>query len=151
MHTINTTVDIPICLLMEDIKAAMIEDAEMQMLKWYIIRRWPHTKDELEPGLEGSWLIRHRFAMIDGIAMKGKWIIVPYLLQKQQSHGHLDNVTPSESVSILDQHGYWHREDSKSMCHVLRIPMHTVTGNSTTWWNTIQAMGRSLCWHIHGE
>ena len=37
---INTTVDIPICLSIEDIKAAPEEDTELQVLKWYVIRGW---------------------------------------------------------------------------------------------------------------
>ena len=41
------------------------------------------TKKEVEPGVERYWPIRHELAMIDGIVMTGKQIIVPYLLQRQ--------------------------------------------------------------------
>ena len=46
IHTINTTVDIFICTLIEDIMAVTNEYADLQMLKTYIIKKWPHTKDE---------------------------------------------------------------------------------------------------------
>ena len=47
IHTINTVVDIAI-----SIKAAINEDAELQLLKQYIIRGWPNTKHTVEPGVE---------------------------------------------------------------------------------------------------
>ena len=49
-HTINTTVDNPISNWIEGIKAATNENAELQMLKQYIIRGRSHTKNEVEPG-----------------------------------------------------------------------------------------------------
>ena len=33
-------------------KAATEEDVELQLLKRYISRRWPHTKEAVEPGVE---------------------------------------------------------------------------------------------------
>ena len=56
----------------ENIRAAMNKDMELRMLKNYIIRRWPHTKDDIESGVERYWLIRHKLVMIDGIAMEDK-------------------------------------------------------------------------------
>ena len=56
----------------ENIRAAMNEDAELHMLKTYTIRRWPHTKDEVQPGVERYRLIRHDLVMIDGVAMNDK-------------------------------------------------------------------------------
>ena len=77
IHTIITTV----CTSIEDIKQVMNKNKDLQMLKTYIIREWPHTKDEVEPGTERSGLIRHEQAMIDGSAVKGKCIIIPDILQ----------------------------------------------------------------------
>ena len=66
------TVDIPINALTEDEKPAMNKDADLQILKQYIVRGWLHTKDEVEPGVERSWLIRHKLIIINGVAMEGK-------------------------------------------------------------------------------
>ena len=80
------------------------------MLKWHIIKGWPHTKDEVEPDKERYWLIRYKLVAIDGINMKGKQIIVLYTLQKQileqfySNHMGIKNVMPNERGSILDQH-----------------------------------------------
>ena len=83
MHMINITVDIAICMSIQDIKSSTEEDEELKMLKWYINRGWWHTKEWVEPGLEKYWLMRHGLTIIDSIAMKGIWIIIPYLLQRQ--------------------------------------------------------------------
>ena len=57
--------------------------AELQMLQAYIIRGWLQNKDDLEPTLQGYLPIRHELAIIDGVAMKGKQIIIPFSLQMQ--------------------------------------------------------------------
>ena len=59
IHTITRTVNIPICMSKEDIKAAREEDAEFEMLRRYTIRGMPHTKDAVELGVERNWPIRH--------------------------------------------------------------------------------------------
>ena len=45
------------CISIDDIRTAMSEDTELQMLKWYIIKGWLHARDKMEPGLERDWLI----------------------------------------------------------------------------------------------
>ena len=52
MHTINTSVNVPIYTYEEDIKAATEEDAELQMLKRYIIGGWLDLTKAVEPGSE---------------------------------------------------------------------------------------------------
>ena len=82
IHTISTSVDVPICTCVKDLKVAT-EDVELQVLKRYIIGGWPDSKEAVEPGAEKFWPIRHEFAMINGIVMKGKHITIPCPLQKQ--------------------------------------------------------------------
>ena len=83
IHVISTAADILVYMSIEDITAAIIEDAELQMVQTNIIRGWPPNKEELEPMLAGYWPIRNDLAMTDGVAMKGKQIIIPFTLQKQ--------------------------------------------------------------------
>ena len=52
IYTNNTTVDVPICTSIKDIKSATEEDAEQERLLTYIIRGWPHTKEVAELGVE---------------------------------------------------------------------------------------------------
>ena len=43
-HTIHTLVDIPVCTLIEDIRAAVSEDVELQILQAHIIKFWLQNK-----------------------------------------------------------------------------------------------------------
>ena len=77
------------CTSIADIKVATEEDSELQVLKRYLIRGWPHTKDSSGVGVDKYWLIRHELTMIEGITLKGKHLFIPYLLQRhilQQLH-----------------------------------------------------------------
>ena len=112
-HTINAIADILICRSIGDIKAATEKDAKLQMLKGYIIRGLPHTKEAVEQGVEKYWPIRNELTTIDGIAVKGKHIIIPYPLQRQflvQLHNNYMGIekTCLTSVSVLDQHECCH-------------------------------------------
>ena len=51
MHRINTPAVIPVCRLIEDIRAAWPEDAELQMLHTHThkLREWPHNKENWNP------------------------------------------------------------------------------------------------------
>ena len=40
-------------------------------------------KDEVEQSMKHYWSSRHKLPMINGIAMKSKRIIIPFLLQRQ--------------------------------------------------------------------
>ena len=70
MHAISTTVDIPICTSIEDIQPSTRQDADLQRLKSYIIQGGPHTKDEVQHGLQKYQPGKHELVMIDGIVMK---------------------------------------------------------------------------------
>ena len=43
IQTNSTTIDIPICTSIEDVRPATDEDADLQMLNTNIIRGWPHN------------------------------------------------------------------------------------------------------------
>ena len=43
IHTISIVEDVLVFILIGDIRAAMSEDAELQMLQTHIIRSWPQT------------------------------------------------------------------------------------------------------------
>ena len=98
IHTISTSVDVPVCTSIEDIKVATGEDAVLQMLQKYIIGGLPHLREVVEPEEEKYWPIRHELTMADDIVMKDKCIIIPFLLQKEvleQLHSnHMGNEKP---------------------------------------------------------
>ena len=94
-----------VCTSVEDIWNTMSTGTELEMLCIYIICGWPQNKDYLESTLWGYWAIRHDLAIIDSVAMKWKWIIKSFSLDKdirattQQPHGDRKDKTPcKESV-----------------------------------------------------
>ena len=53
------------------------------MLKSFIIVGWPSMKDELHSDLRPCWSYRDDLVVIDGVVMKGRWIIIPTALKQQ--------------------------------------------------------------------
>ena len=52
VHVISTSVNIPVCTSIEDIQTATHKDADLQKLKSYIIKGWPHKKDKVEQSMK---------------------------------------------------------------------------------------------------
>ena len=71
--------DLSVCTSMRDIQERTARDAHLQELKAYVIKGWPHQKEDIQK----YWPIRHGFATIDSMAIKGKSVIIPSQLQMQ--------------------------------------------------------------------
>ena len=52
------------------------------MLKTIIITGWPRIRDQLHMDIRPYWSYRGDMAVIDGVVMKGRHIIVPQNLQQ---------------------------------------------------------------------
>ena len=66
---------------------SQIQQAGMQdrYLKWLtnnIISGWPATNDQLHQDIKPYWSYKDDLAVIDGIVMKGRCIIVPEVLKQ---------------------------------------------------------------------
>ena len=66
-----------ICIIQE----ATALDKHLQDLKAYIIKGWPHKKEDVARNIQKYWPIRCKLAIKDGVAMKGKGVIIPSQLQ----------------------------------------------------------------------
>ena len=51
------------------------------MLSDLVLHSWPLTKVEVQQELQPNWSFRDEIAIIEGIVMKGRRIIVPAVLQ----------------------------------------------------------------------
>ena len=64
------------------------------ILKNSIIVGWPSMRDEVHSDLRPYWCYRDDLVVIDGVVMKGRWIIIPMALKQQvldQLHrNHMD-------------------------------------------------------------
>ena len=125
INKISTVVDFPICTLIEDIRAAMSEDAELQMPQTHITRGWPQNKDQLQPSFSGYVPLRYDLAKIND-GNEGQMNNDTFYIAKadilsvaQQSHGDRKDATPCERVSALDQPECHDTMHGQAMCHML--------------------------------
>ena len=75
MHTISNAADIPIYTSIHIHRGHTGSNQPRcgtVKAKKYIIRGWPHFKDEVEHSIQKYWPIRNELAMINDVAMKCK-------------------------------------------------------------------------------
>ena len=83
IDAIQKATDIPECMSISQIQQATTQDNHFQCLKSFIIAGWPSTKDELHSDLRPYWSCRDELAVIDGVVMKGRCILIPTSLKQQ--------------------------------------------------------------------
>ena len=83
VDTIQSATDILECISIAHIQHTMAQDEHLQHLKSIIITGWQSTKDELHSNIRPYWSYRDDLAVIDGVVMKGRCIIVPAELKQQ--------------------------------------------------------------------
>ena len=76
--------DVPESMSMWHIQQATVQDEHLQWLKHFIITGWLDTKDQLHQDIWPYWSFRDDLAVIDGVIMKGRYILMPEV-PKQQS------------------------------------------------------------------
>ena len=65
------------------IQQASAQDEHLQCFKSFIITGWPRTKDEMHSDLKPYCSYRDELAIIDGVVLKGRCIIIPTSLTQQ--------------------------------------------------------------------
>ena len=83
VDAIQSVNDVPECMSISQIQQAIAKDEHLQWLKNNIISGWPVTKDQLHLDIRPYWSYEDDLAVIDGIVMKGKCIIIPKVLKQQ--------------------------------------------------------------------
>ena len=74
---------IPECMSISQIQQATVQDENLQYLKNIKISGWLATKDQLHIYKRPYWSYKDDLAVIDGIVMKGRCIIIPEVLKQQ--------------------------------------------------------------------
>ena len=82
IDTIQNVTDIPECISIKKIQQASTQDEHLQHPNSSIIAGWPSTRDELHSDLRLDWSYRDDLVVIDGVAMKGRCIIIPAVLKQ---------------------------------------------------------------------
>ena len=83
IDAIQSATDIPECMSILQIQWASTQVDHLQHLKSFIIAGWPSTKDEMYRDLKPYWPYRDELAVIDGVVLKGRHIIIPTSLKQQ--------------------------------------------------------------------
>ena len=83
INVIETCMITPECMEIEEIQLAAIGDGHICNLSNYILCDWPATKAKVQKEVKLHWSFRYNIAVIEGIAMKRKRIIIPTSPQKK--------------------------------------------------------------------
>ena len=75
--------DVLECISISQIQQATVQDKHLQCLKNIIISGWLATKYQMHINIRPYWSYKDDLAVIDGIAMKGRHIIIPKVLKQQ--------------------------------------------------------------------
>ena len=81
IDAIQCMTDILECISISQIQQASAQDKHLQHLKNIIITGWLNTKDELHGDLRPYWSFRDDLAVLGGVVMKGRHVIIPAILK----------------------------------------------------------------------
>ena len=83
IDTTQSMTDISECISISQIQHTSAQDEHLQHLKNIIITGWLGTKDKVHSNLRPYRSYRDDLAVIDGVVMKGRCIIIPAQLKQQ--------------------------------------------------------------------
>ena len=83
VDAIQVSLNIPECMSIQQIWQVSGQDEHLQQLKGYIIVGWPEIKDKVQQDIRTYWSFKDDMAVIDGIIMKGRHVIIPEILKTQ--------------------------------------------------------------------
>ena len=75
VDTIQTTTNILDCMTIQPLQQATLQDDHLQLLKDYIIRGWPDSKDQIPQDMWTYWTLWDDMAVING-AILTSWHVV---------------------------------------------------------------------------
>ena len=70
-------------MTMHELWEATSQDQHLQGLMKYVIQRWPESKNQLPQDIRTYWMFRDNMAVINGVVIKGRLIVIPEVLQQQ--------------------------------------------------------------------
>ena len=108
IDAIQSATDIPECISIAQIQQASAQDDHLQHLKSFIIAGWPSTKDKLHRDVRPYWSYRDNLAVIDGVIMKGRQIVIPTVLKQQVlDQLHTNHMGIEKTKLLMCESIYW--------------------------------------------
>ena len=83
VDTIQNTTNIPECVSILQNQQMTAQDEHLQHLKNIIITGWPNRKDQLHINIRPYWSYKDNLAVIGGVVMEGRCILIPESLKQQ--------------------------------------------------------------------
>ena len=109
------------------------------MKKNHIIAGWPDTKDMLHADLKAYWSYRDELAVIDGVILKGRHIIIPTNLRHQiLEQLHTNHMGIEKTTLPAHESVYWPSINAdidsfiKNILHVFTSSRHSQRRRSST-------------------
>ena len=82
INVIQSTTNIPECMTTHELQEATSQDQHPQNFMEYVIQGWPESKNQLPQDIRTYWMFRDYMAVIDGVVIKGRCIVMPETLQQ---------------------------------------------------------------------
>ena len=77
---IETPGNLSVCTSLCDTQEVTLRDLHLQELEAYVIKGSSHKRENMVQDIQSYWPIRHELDIIDGVAVEGKQVIIPFLL-----------------------------------------------------------------------
>ena len=119
----QTTTDMPECPSMTELQQALSQDNHLQKSKYFIITGWPYSKDEISEELKQYWSYRDKLAVIDGIMIKARHIIIPNSFRQQVlDQLHINHMGIEKTKLIAYKCVYWHSINADIEKYIKQCP-----------------------------
>ena len=100
----------------------MAQDEHLQCLKNIIITGWPSTKDQLHIDIRPYWSYKVNLAVIDGVVLRGRCIIIPQELNKQMlDQLYLNYMGIIKTKLLMHESVYWVNINNDIENHVKKL------------------------------
>ena len=83
VDAVQTSTNVPECMSIQKMQCTTAQDEHLQWLKGYINAGWPESKDHLHQDIRASWPFKDDMAVINGVILRGRHIIIPETLKAQ--------------------------------------------------------------------
>ena len=108
VDAIQSITDIPECMSISQIQQAAVQEEHLQCLKNIITSGWSATKDQLHIDIRPYLSYKDNLAVIDGIVMKGRCIIIPEVLKQQLlDQLHVNHMGIEKTNLLAHKSIYW--------------------------------------------
>ena len=82
LSAIQTSTNLSDCMTIQELQQAISQDEHLKHLQKLIIQGWPEHRDEIPQDMREYLIFCDDIAMIDGVTLKGRHVVLPEALQR---------------------------------------------------------------------